>query len=1058
MSLSSTVQASQSFVPQTYSGNGERPVAEQVEQVVAYLETIFLSDVAQSQSIPDKKIFEEAFRIWNSLNIQPETLASFMEIMDQSSGNLGDRFIQATLSLSDMAYTTGKYDQAVEILKRIVYEKNGESWYKLNTSVSLHRNGWPYCNLSEDTFSRARFFQDIHEFLAADVSVFTQKNPKKKKAALAVLESTCYASKSKPIMEVEIPETVTILEGTEAHIPIRINSNIALGDLYANWYSLHQSTGYLPYMFTPYFQTPEENLQGNLIPRPNPTPSAIFRLERYYLDGYNFGYFGLDKNKRTELWRYIGDHRRDYPFETIVPADIREFNLVIPIARITRNHEQPEFLFVLDFFSLTVPSLKVQKTVRIKIENRNEPPTVFIKAPKHVAEGNTVCFGAEIGDPEGDPVNHNWQLKKGNGTPYKNDSGDFCVKTPVTGRFEYPLDVRLTAEDKPDLQKYPGLQSGRAKASARVFIDPTLALTTEKTVKPSKEVVEIMSNPDITRLDSAAMATNSNFYVFLRLPESFENFNVSVDSDIATRLLVDGNGVSGFSERKWSPFEELPAATHVALSHSPIRKWTPGGHYSFPGFVRAKEKSDHFSLRVTVDGEANIDPPESRMGIHVDKEVFEKTRFQYRFHLDNILDEDGKPFLQSLETLPVSITITQSSPLGEVTIQRSVEAKRIQNTDNQWTYEISFLMPEEYASNAYVAIDATITNRYNETGHIRLADTIPSHNTPTFFENLTLQPDTNTIPVPWYLLHLQSNPQTVAIGTQTYLENLKANLHICPPEVAQKFIQNCSSLSYQPDWGTVENPQSLLIPLRLKNGLHHKLALVYRATGGSIGGDLTFKVPILSTQWDAKIELRGTNLKVSEDPTLPIDWTDFLDMPKEVLEYLLKMMQASLKRFQGHAKFSTLNETIKPRQTFFVDMTLTTEEEGGKIKSTGLTEDINEYRPWIKVSLKPKNASRTDTYYLNPTAVKQLENGKYRFEFQTPASLPRGEYEGYFTTETNFYANYDFTYTTAKNIGEWHKIFPIIVWNTDNPVELQELQFVGNPAVEPPTARGFRKK
>ena len=149
---------------------------------------------------------------------------------------------------------------------------------------------------------------------------------------------------------------------------------------------------------------------------------------------------------------------------------------------------------------------------------------------------------------------------------------------------------------------------------------------------------------------------------------------------------------------------------------------------------------------------------------------------------------------------------------------------------------------------------------------------------------------------------------------------------------------------------------------------------------------------------------------------------------------------------------------MRPGDVFHVDMIIPPKDEK-KGKSTaefvGLTAGgIDVASRKITVKLRAGGSERDDLYTLRSHASHHLGGSTYRMYFRFPQYMPQGNYAGTLTTGENLYADYQMHYAAGDGVTRYQKILPVNIWQTDKSVNLEDLTFIGDPNITPPSARG----
>ena len=1041
----------QLFLPRPYAPDLEPwQIQMRVEHLLSRLETLLPK--AEAESANRSSLLKQLIVAWRSLNLEPETADSFQgELADPY---LFNSFMRATWRIADLAVREGRMDEAVIILKRLTREKIGESWYRFDPQSKFKRSSAPHCSLLGTIRGvSARLFEELGNFLKHEVT--RPAIPADLATALKdrrLIDRTCFHEPEPPLISLDFPKSIRVREGEPMVVPLRVTSglpNLPTGPLEIRW-----------------------SIGGP----PDLLESVGLESGGNYLSSAS--YFSMDFPGNTSVYR--GDTYYRMIHRSRVPAGVANLNLRVSWNRVMIDHDQPEFPLWVEVTPLAAPELKMLRVITVRVDNANEAPTANILGAGHVKEGEEICLDPSLADPEHDPVTPKWGLKAGNAAIRLDPGGRICLTPPITHRFERPLDVELTATDRINTKQHPGLKPATGTAVARVFVDPTVPLPTGEMVEPPKDVVEIMSNPDQPGMETAPMARGAFLYVFLRLPRPFDSFGaVRVNSDIASLLTFESETGSlyGFArERVWSPFQAAPVgpATFVAYSRSPIRRWTNGGTYKFDDNDKSStvEVQDRWAdLTVGIKGEVTIDPPEARVRLGMKVEPSWDRDWLFRLSFDNVRDPDGTPFFKVPGELPFEISVTNETTAGTARLSRSVKGRRLPSPDpNRLLYEIPVAVPERYAANAAVKVGFRMANRYGEEAKFYYeVPTLPPSAGKTVFDGFQFKIDSDPIPLPWYLLRLQTPPDLAApiLGS-----GLSTRFSICPPEDARRFIQDCSTLEYFNRWGRTTAEGEISLPLRLSQNMEKKLATAYRAIGGTVTGTIFFKLQerptgspdATSEPWAATLELPKASMVVPPDYSIPIDWNKVLLFPLYVVLAFTEMAKAFIESLTAKPMISTDRKSVKPGDEFSVELSLPLEKELGekkhKVEFKGLTAGgIAEAVKTISLVVKPKGGARSDLYTLRPHASEEVEKGRYRLTFTFPSYMPQGNYEGELSTASNFYADYLFHYDSdGSGEPQYEKVMPVSVWRREQRFPLNRLTFIGDPKILPPAARGVRGK
>lgn len=1026
-SLYTNIHIHEEFRPLRYEfGNKDDPHAallKKVQDVVKQLENI--------------SSFKDGYEAWNSLGVQPENIESFRDAIGE---DLFKRFMDVTLALVEYGYmeqrdlqqacTDGglvdrkclrKQQNDVDgILKRIVHEEVGGRWYRIESENRFVRSGSASCDLSlRNAGIGSRMFEDLNSFLRSDVRAYgTESTGEVRQARYTDLRAQCYSNS--PYIEVDMPEVVFVSEGETATIPIEIKTSVKNADM-----DLNRGFDDLPL---------EDYCEG-------------IRIEQ-------------------------GERKFDLP----KPGEghqITRDSLVLSIDTkyLAQVHEQPEIPITLDFVSRLDPFVRDRKTLILKVVNDNEPPAASIKAPGHIDEGKEVCIKAEVSDPEGDEITRTWSLKEGNAELKPTDDGNLCVTAPVTGQFVRPLEVELAATDVIDQEKYPGVQSKTTMASARIYIDPTLKLPGGVVAKPPQGVVELMSDPDIDIARVAPMAVSDNLYVFLHLPSSLDKFVTRVSSNIAIDVAVDSqSGVKAHTFRKWSSFTTISRAGDVAVSYSPVRRWTPAGTYKFgadgnynSNRVDIRDKETGTSLDLPIEGEIKIEPSSVRTRIEMDIDAGWGKEWVYYIRMKNVIDEDGVPFYKPLEEIPITVFINKECPIGRAEIQRQIKGKLISPPDaEELVFEVPIYVSELYASGASVSLDFSIRNRYGESAHFRhWMKAPPSSRDKTIFDEMDLSVSAAP-PFPWYSATLTHNVDRLGLSAAV-LSGLSADVEICPTGIAEKFIDDCSKLVNKKAWNRKRGRSRVRIPLKISDSHGARLAKAYRALGGKLNGSLEMDLPEDPNDkepseypWQASIYYFESH--APSDPKFKFDIGSFRRARFAALDFE-SMRKESFSSLRSKVRFTTERQTVKPGDIIHVEMHIPTKERGnrGNILLAGSTSDITKEAKSIVLGLKPQSEERGDVYNLKLLKVEKVRRGKYKLTYRVPNYLPRGAYTGEISPSSSFYVDYKFFYG-AEGRGNWSKVVPVSMLVGDSDYKLKDLSIVGSPDIAPTEATGRRIK
>lgn len=931
------------------------------------------------------------------------TPENIISFQEAVGGEIFGRFHARVLQLANQIYREGRKEEAADILKKITCEKIGDHWYKLSDLAKWSRRDHPDCSYSRtDPVVSSKLFEEFRAFLRSDVLTAMADSQTVRSANEIDTFFSCWQNDADGFFNMDVPDVVTIEEGASAVLPLPIHTN---------------------------FHFPNGIEMDWKIEKPNPFLKA-----------------SLSQNPQS--------------------------NLQLSSQNDLTTHHQRESTLSLDMVPKNAPWLRVQKKILVKIKNENEAPSVTLQTPSHVTEGKEVCVKTDIKDPEGDKVAKKWFVKKwdGTSTPFHlNPKGDACIQTPVTGKFEYPLDVEVLVRDIIDTKEYPMLQSRSTAASTRIFIDPQLALSNGERIVPSPAVVEVMSNPEIKKLTASSHTSDSYLYTFLRLPHPIEEFEIQSPPEfLANEIAVQKQNAAlrATAPRQWSPFEKVPSATNVAVSFSPLRRWTPKGRVAFSSTLCVSDENSNL-FQMPLKGTFDVDPPEIRVVVGMTGDC-KKNDCHYRLHISNVLDKDSQSFIKVFEKIPVKIRLDENTPQGRIVLWSQTHAlKMAESKQNELIYDVPIAWPTQYFSSAKGFLQLNLTNRYGEPATLDYPIEV-SNGAPSLLHDLRFKLDPHLIPDPWFLMHIEGDSQLLN-GSHLLFENL----NICPPEEARLFIRDCTRLSNRPPWNYQINADHLAIPLR-PTGYHFLLSSAYRAVGGTMTGNIIFQLPRLEGNsglaWTAKIELPPADMTIPPDPSIEINWEEICKKcknPHYAPQYVLLALFAAKGLFErqpkSQAKFITEQKVIKPGERFFVDVLLSKGDEKGKIRLRGLTNVLEQTRDQIRVDLKPKEKKRQDRYELKPLSINPLSDEKFRIEFVVPNYLPDGNYMAGLKTLENIYADYLFTYfpNNPKAIlmgHKWEKYLPVVIWDSQMVNELKQLSILGDSSILPPSAEIKRLK
>lgn len=1028
MTIFSKVKAYQASQPEPYPAENEAELRARVARDLGEMGDLL--DPSRSD------VFEAAKEIWDRLGIRPENLESFQE---QVGPDLFRRFQSITLTLLDHGYWEGREAETHDILRRVVFFVEGGDVYSLSDAATIDRRSIDYCEIKHPNRPvGTRLFEELTDFLRSDVGVSLSETQAERDNHLAHLRSSCWDNNAALTFDAQLStETVTVREGEDIAIPIQFQSNGYLEGVEVFWHVMR-----------PDFSGTDPKEGQVLFSQDRFIPSHVVedpKSVRYDEEGHL-------KDVSPKRIRYRGlTNRRALSFpqyQATLPS-LEEAAFAFLAGHDRTTHRQRLFPIQLDFAPRYHPELKVSRTAYVRVENFNEAPQAHIQAPTHVDEGEEVCFQPVTEDPEGDKLFHEWSLN-GEGDSLLatriDEEGNFCVRPPVTGKFEWPIDVKLEVQDVADLGVDPVLKSQTAIASARTFIDPEITLDTGETLKPSSEMVETMTEPERRELGTAASATGAYLYLFMRTPGPLESYAIRPPSDrIVSNLAIEGLGVDGWAKRYWTPFERAPSTPPVAVSHSRLRRWTAAGNYDLSRHALEAARN-WFSMSAPLTGSVHVDPPEVRVVLNAEENC-QGNQCRYQLRFSDVTDEDEPPFLQEPDRLPVEVSAAQDSTVGRVVITKKVYGTRKENGDaSSLVYDVPVSWPEGYVSSAHVQLEAALTNRYGEeatvvynTGHVG--------GDRSAFDELRLAIEPMPIPDPWFLMH---------VGGMDFFPSFyfASELMICPPEEVRRFIQDCTPLDSHISWNRANGSANLQVPLR-PSGIHAILASAYRAVGGDITGRVSLTLP---DGWHARILLPQTDMTIPPNPNLTVDWDEILKELFNLPEYLWLALFTLKSLFENDPntkiKFHAEQRRVRPGDRFHIDIELREQNKEGTIRLVGWSNDLSEIAAVTRMHLLPKGGGRKEKYSLEPLSFEKMDRQTYRMTFEVPIDLPRGGYAPELSPSDNMYADYRLTYRQCGTLSceTWEEIMPVIVWDASDRPDLSGLKVEGDPSVRPPAA------